>query len=142
MTFTNAEFCDTNVLFYANDETSGAKYEAARRLVQSLGAAGDGVASIQVLQELFVGLTRKLRPSVPHAVARQVVIDLVHGWRVYEPTAADVLLAIDNAATWQISYWDAMLLTAANQAGATTLWSEDLNHGQTYGAVTVRNPFL
>jgi predicted nucleic acid-binding protein len=141
MSFTSAEFCDTNVLVYAYDG-SAAQQEAALRLAARLTRAGTGVVSVQVLQELFVTLTRKLRPALPHAEARGVVASLAASWHIYEPTAADVLLAIDNAAAWQVSFWDAMLLTAANQASATTLWTEDLNHGQTYGAVTVQNPFL
>lgn len=142
MSFTSAEFCDTNVLAYAHDAANAAHRQTARQLVDRLGWNGTGTASVQVLQELFVTLTRKLRPALPYGDARQVVVDLTQGWRIYEPTAADVLLAIDNSATWQISFWDAMLLTAANQAGASTLWTEDLNHGQTYGSVTVRNPFV
>ena len=58
-----------------------------------------------------------------------------------EPSARDVVDAIDKSARWQISFWDAMLLTAANKAGAAVLWSEDLNPGQLYGQVTVQNPF-
>jgi predicted nucleic acid-binding protein len=52
-----------------------------------------------------------------------------------------VIDAIDNSVRWQVSFWDAMLLTAANKAGATVLWSEDLNPGQRYDQVTVQNPF-
>jgi predicted nucleic acid-binding protein len=141
MSFTSAEFCDTNVLAYAHD-AGAVRQSVAATLVDRLGTTGVGVVSVQVLQELFVTLTRKLCPSLPHTDARQAVADITRAWRIYEPSAGDVLIAIDNAAAWQISFWDAMLLTTANQAGATTLWTEDLNHGQTYGAVTVQNPFL
>jgi predicted nucleic acid-binding protein len=58
-----------------------------------------------------------------------------------EPGAADVLDAIDNSLRWRLSFWDAMLVTAANKTGASVLWSEDLNPGQRYGGVTVQNPF-
>jgi predicted nucleic acid-binding protein len=141
MSFTNDEFCDTNVLVYAYDDSAGTKRDVARRLLERLGSTRTGVASIQILQELFVGLTRKLSPPIPPAEARAIVGELSLTWRIFEPTTTDVLLAIDNAAAWQVSFWDAMLLTAADQAGTSLLWSEDLNDGQTYGAVTVRNPF-
>lgn len=136
-----SEFCDTNVFFYTFDETAGAKRDVARRLVGRLTETHTGVASIQVLQELFVTLTRERGPAMAPTEARRAVAYITLTWRIFEPTAADVLLAIDNAAAWQVSFWDAMLLTAANQAGTGVLWSEDLNDGQTYGAVTVRNPF-
>jgi predicted nucleic acid-binding protein len=77
---------------------------------------------------------------VPPEAARAAISDLL-SWPVVEPTGQDVLEAIDTAARWQVSFWDAMLLTAANKAGATTLWTEDLNDGQRYDGVTVRNPF-
>jgi predicted nucleic acid-binding protein len=141
MSFTSAEFCDTNVLLYAHDEASPTKRGVAHELIARIGYDGTGTASIQVLQELFVSLTRKLQPAVPHAEARQVIAGVAESWHIYEPTSTDILSAIDSSASWQVSFWDAMLLTAANQVGATTLWTEDLNHGQTYGAVTVRNPF-
>jgi predicted nucleic acid-binding protein len=62
-------------------------------------------------------------------------------WQVIEPGRSDVLSAIDAAARWQVSFWDAMILTAAIRAGAATVWSEDLNDGQVYDGVVVRNPF-
>lgn len=57
------------------------------------------------------------------------------------PSADDVLDAIDGSVRWQVSFWDAMLLTTAAKVGAGVLWTEDLNDGQSYGTVTVRNPF-
>jgi predicted nucleic acid-binding protein len=63
-------------------------------------------------------------------------------WRVVSPTAADVLAAIDGTTRWQVSCWDAMVLTAARRAEASVGWSEDLNNGQLYDGAVVRNPFL
>jgi predicted nucleic acid-binding protein len=137
---TSAEFCDTNVLVYAHDLTAGAKREQARGLVRRLDADAVGALSVQVLQEFYVGVTRKVRNPVPPQVARRIVEGLIT-WQVVHPRAQDVLEAIDGSVRWQVSFWDAMLLVAANKAGASVLWSEDLNDGQTYGGVTVRNPF-
>src|SRR5437870_4080524 len=109
---TSVEFCDINVLVYAFDHTAGAKHERAGGLVDRIDDQGSGAASVQVLQELFVTLTRKVTPPLASEVARQIVADLLT-WQIVEPTAADVLHAIDNAGRWQISFWDAMLLTAA-----------------------------
>lgn len=73
--------------------------------------------------------------------AREIVSELSTAWGIVDLTAADVLLAIDNATRWQISYWDALIPTSAAKAGASVIRTEDLNHGQAYGPVTVRNPF-
>lgn len=136
----SAEFCDTNLLVYAYDSTAGAKRAQARAVLDRLWKSGDGVLSVQVLQELFVSLTRKLTEPLSFEDARGIVSDLAT-WRVVEPGRNDVLSAIDGANRWQISLWDAMILTAAIRAGAETVWSEDLNAGQSYDGTIVRNPF-
>jgi predicted nucleic acid-binding protein len=135
----SAEFCDTNILVYAYDTSAGAKRDRALALVERLWREDSGVLSIQVLQELFVTLTRKVAARIDTRTARRIVADLA-SWRVIEPHAVDVLAAIDATERWQISFWDAMIITAAERAGARVLWSEDLSHGQSYDGVTVRNP--
>jgi predicted nucleic acid-binding protein len=137
----SGEFCDTNILVYANDRSAGEKYRQALRLVTRLWHSGTGVVSLQVLQELYVTLTRKLPLPLSAQEARTVVEELV-AWTVVEPTKHDVLLAIDGASRWQISFGDAMLLSTAKKAGVDVLWSEDLSHGQDFDGVVVRNPFL
>ena len=136
----SGEFCDTNVLIYAYDDDAGEKRERARALVERLWRSGDGMLSIQVLQELFVNLTRKLHPPMSIQDARARVASLAT-WRVIAPSADDVLDAIDGASRWQLSFWDAMILTAAKKGQTDVLWSEDLSHGQSYDGVVVRNPF-
>lgn len=135
----SAEFCDTNILVYSYDLSAGLKRERARALVERLWQSGDGVVSIQVLQEVFVTLTRKASPPIPAGEAREIISDLAT-WRVIVPSAPDVLDAIDGMQRWQVSFWDAMLLTTANKAGAAVVWSEDLNHGQRYDGAVVQNP--
>jgi predicted nucleic acid-binding protein len=136
----SAEFCDTNIILYAYDTSAGAKREQARALLLRLWDSGEGVISIQVLQELFVNLTRKIVPSLTISDAREIVADMAT-WQVVAPTSADVLEAIDGSARWQVSFWDAMVLTTARKAGASVIWSEDLNDGQAYDGLVVRNPF-
>lgn len=137
----SVEFCDSNIVVYAYDTSAGAKHERARDLLERLWTDGAGAASIQVLQELFVTLTRKIPRPLDVASARGIVSDLAT-WHIVRPTAVDVLTAIDAATRWQISFWDAMILTAADVGGATIVWSEDLNANQTFDGVRVRNPFL
>ncbi|HZS93878.1 MAG TPA: PIN domain-containing protein [Chloroflexota bacterium] len=135
-----AEFCDTNILVYAYDVTAGVKREQAEALLARLWTSDDGVVSVQVLQELFVALTRKIPRPLTAVDARLIVSDMT-AWRVVEPNSRDVLDAIDGADRWRVSFWDAMIVTAASRAGARIVWSEDLNAGQSYGDVTVYNPF-
>jgi predicted nucleic acid-binding protein len=136
----SVEFCDTNIFVYAYDLSAGSKRTRARGLLQTLWASGDGTLSVQVLQELFVTLMRKISPPLSTADARTIVSDLAR-WRVVEPTRRDVLEAIDAALRWQLSFWDAMIVVAAQRAGAAVIWSEDLNDGQDFGGTVVRNPF-
>ena len=136
----NVEFCDTNVVVYAFDTSAGAKHERARKLLQRLWNEGVGATSIQVLQELFVTLTRKLTRPLDTPTAREIVSDL-STWPVVRPTHFDVLAAIDATTRWQISFWDAMIVTAAQRASASVVWSEDLKANQTFDTLVVRNPF-
>ena len=136
----SGELCDTNVIVYAYDTTAGAKRDRARELLQRLWESGEGILSVQVLQELFVTLTRKFATSVTVGDARQLVADMAT-WHVFAPGAGDVLDAVDASARWQLPFWDAMVLIAARRGGADVVWSEDLNDGQAYDGVVVSNPF-
>ena len=136
----SVEFVDTNVVVYAYDTSAGAKRAQARDLLERLWHDATGALSVQVLQELFVTLTRKVPRPLEGASARTIVADFAT-WRVVEPSATEVLAAIDATDRWRISFWDAMILIAAQRVGATVLWSEDLNPGQTFDSVLVRNPF-
>jgi predicted nucleic acid-binding protein len=97
--------------------------------------------SVQVLQEFYVGVTRKLATRVARSTSREIV-DAYGAW-VREPTTAEtVLRATDIAELAVISFWDALIIAAAEQAGAAQLLSEDLNAGQEIAGVRVVNPFL
>lgn len=134
-------FVDTNVLVYAYDGTAGPKHETARSLVGGLWETGEGCLSIQVLQEFFVTVTRKVPRPLSADTAAQAVADLGR-WRVHSPATTDVLAAIDLHRRESVSFWDAMVIHSAAVLGCSSLRSEDLNHGQRYGGVIVRNPFL
>jgi predicted nucleic acid-binding protein len=137
----NFQFVDTNVLVYAHDVTAGDKHTQARALVEELWRTRDGCVSVQVLQEFYVTTTRKIPKPIEAPVARQVIGDLAH-WHVHAPAAGDVLAAIDIHQRSDTSFWDAMILRSAKELGCGILYSEDLNPGQDYEGVVVRNPFL
>ena len=136
----NLQFVDTNILVYAHDRSAGQKHSHAQALIRELWESGEGCLSIQVLQEFYVSVTQKVaRPLAPE-VAAQIIADL-GVWHVHRPNVDDVLDAIRVQDRYQVSFWDAMILTSANQLGCQTLWSEDLNPGQVYDGATVLSPF-
>ncbi|MGH3444533.1 MAG: PIN domain-containing protein [Nocardioidaceae bacterium] len=133
-------FVDTNVVLYAYDGSAGQRHRQAARLLGELGASRRGAFSVQVLQEFYVNATRKIAKPLDHRAATERLRALSR-WPVHRPAAKDVLDAAELAAAHQLSFWDAMILTSARALGCTTVWSEDLNNGQRFGDVTVRNPF-
>ena len=134
------QFVDTNVLIYAHDATAGDKRVLAKKLLAELWAEGNGCLSIQVLQEFYVTVTRKVRYPLAAEVARQQVEDLGQ-WLAHSPTVKDVIDAIQLQQRSNVSFWDAMLITSAQRLNCDVLWSEDLNSGQIISGVTIRNPF-
>jgi predicted nucleic acid-binding protein len=134
-------FVDTNILMYAHDTAAGEKHERARALVEELWRARTGVVSTQVLQELIVNLRRKAARPLDPAAAREVVVDYL-AWQVVVNSGESILHALDLEQQHRISFWDALIVHAADVSGASVLYSEDLSHGQRYGAVTVVNPLI
>ncbi len=136
----SGEFVDSNVLVYAHDPTDPAKHARARSLIENLWESRAGRLSVQVLQEFFWITTRKLPSPLSSQAAREILADLSM-WPVYSPGSADVIAAAELAEDQKISFWDALIVTAAWQSGAECVWTEDLNDGQVIAGVTVRNPF-
>jgi predicted nucleic acid-binding protein len=133
-------FVDTNVLVYAYDLSAGEKHEQARRLVEELWRTRRGCISVQVLQEFFVNITRKIPTTLPTQTARELIQDLSH-WKTHAPDEQSVLAAIDLHERASLSFWDAMILHSASSSGCETIYTEDLNAGQSYDGVMVENPF-
>lgn len=133
-------FVDTNILVYAYDAGAGERHERAVDLVSRLGRDQSGAISVQVLQEFYVTMTRKIAVTMDPEVARERV-RILSRWRVHSPLAADVLAAAELAQSAQVSFWDAMIVRSASALGCAVLWSEDLNAGQRIDGVLVRNPF-
>jgi predicted nucleic acid-binding protein len=134
-------FVDTNVLLYASDPVQGRKHDVARLLVQELWISQTGVISTQVLQEFCFNLRRKLRRQLSIADTAERVRDYLN-WRTVINVAESTIAALEIEARYQTSFWDGLIVNAAQTAGCTILYSEDLNHGQVFGSVRVVNPFL
>jgi predicted nucleic acid-binding protein len=133
-------FVDTNVLVYAHDRSTGPKHVAAQTLIQDLWNSGLGVLSTQVLQEFCVSLRRKAARPLPIDEIRRLVQDY-STWEIITNTAESILHALEIEVRYKTSFWDALIIHAAEASGASTLYSEDLAHGQRYGSVRVVNPF-
>ena len=132
-------FVDTNILMYAHDAAAGTKHERAKALVEKLWRERSGVVSTQVLQELCVNLRRKAAKPVDVKTAREIIADYLV-WDVVTNTGPSILEALDLQERYRISFWDALVIQAAEGSGATVLYSEDLSDGQSYGGVQVVNP--
>jgi len=134
---TDDVFVDANILVYAHDRDAGTKHTQARQRVTELWQAETMPwVSVQVLQEFFVNLHRR---GVPLAEAREAVRDYSR-WRVVENTVALLDRGVSEMERWRLSFWDGLILAAVRQAGAPTLWTEDLSEGQDYGGIRVINP--
>jgi predicted nucleic acid-binding protein len=131
-------FFDTNVLLYSDDESAPAKQRCSRDLVAEHRRSGTGVISLQVLQEYFVNVTRKLH--VDPRIARRKV-ELLAEFDVATPEVADILAAIDLHRLHGFSFWDALILRSAQQAGCSVLLSEDFQAGRDIDGVHIVNPF-
>ncbi len=134
------QFVDTNFLVYAHDISAGAKRDHAAQLVEALWESRLGCLSIQVLQEFYVTITRKVVRPLGSGAAAQIVADLAV-WRVHVAEVRDVLDAIEIQRRYGVAFWDAMILQSALRLGCETVWSEDLNANQVYDGVRVVNPF-
>ena len=133
-------FVDTNVLIYAHDADAGRKHEIAKNLLLELWAERSGILSMQVLQEFYVNVTRKIRTPLPRSSARGVV-NAYAPWCVENVTAADLSSAFRIEDDARIGFWDALVVAVAARSGATRLLSEDLNSGQKIAGLLVENPF-
>jgi predicted nucleic acid-binding protein len=132
-------FVDTNILIYAHDADAGLKRDRSIESLRQLWDAGSGRLSVQVLQEFYINVTRKLANPVAVATAREVLA--IYGEWIREPTtAATVLRATHVAEISQISFWDALIVASAEQSGASQIYSEDLNAGQTIAGILIVNP--
>lgn len=132
-------FVDTNILMYAHDTSTGAKHERAKALVQELWRDRTGIVSTQVLQELSVNLRRKAGRPLDAKATREIVADYLT-WQVIVNGGESILEALDLEDRHRISFWDALVVQAAQASGAEVLYSEGLSHGQVYGSVRLINP--
>ena len=132
-------FFNTNVLVYADDKAVPAKQRIAIKLVSEHRRARTGVVSLQILQEYFVTVTKKLHVDL--ATARRKV-ELLAEFDVASPEVADILAAIDLHRLHGFSFWDGLVVRAAKQAGCRVIFTEDMQNAREINGVRIVNPFL
>lgn len=131
-------FIDTNILAYSLDQKNDEKQKQARGILRRLVESHQPVISTQVINEFYVVSTTKLKAD--HFITKSII----HNFRNMEIVDIDIELieqAIDISVISQLSYWDALIIAAAEKANCEFLFSEDLNPGQTYRGVVAVNPF-
>jgi predicted nucleic acid-binding protein len=134
-------FIDTNILVYANDRTEKAKQTAAITLVIDGIRSGNAIISAQVLSEFWVTVTQKIQVPLDRESAEKQIKSF-KAMRIISIEYHTIRAAIHIQKQYQLSYWDALIISAANMAGCEYIYSEDLNSEQRYGNVIVRNPFI
>jgi predicted nucleic acid-binding protein len=132
-------FVDTNVLIYAHDVDAREKHEVAKSVLRELWSQRAGVLSMQVLQEFYVNVTRKIPSPLSKDVARLVV----NSYAIWcaETTPAEISAAFRIEDESGIGFWDALIVASASKCGAARILSEDLNAGQMIAGIRVENPF-
>ena len=134
-------FVDSNILIYAHDLDAGMRQQRAADYLDRLWLDNTGRLSTQVLQEFYVNVTQKIRSPLSKPTAREVVQDY-ESWVQSYITTSTVVRASEISEIWQISFWDGLILAAADEAGASELLSEDMNHGQLVAGIRIVNPFV
>jgi predicted nucleic acid-binding protein len=133
-------FFDTNVLVYLFDNRDPEKKIRAQQVFAEESERDRAVLSTQVLQEFHWAVTRKLASPLPEEVAEQRVRDFCE-LPLVRVDAPMILAAVTRSRSEGFAFWDALILESALKAGARRLLTEDLQHGQRIGDLTVENPF-
>lgn len=134
-------FVDTNILVYSRDKSEADKQAVALQWLAVLWQQRSGRISFQTLNEFYVTVTQRLKPGLSRADAQADIRNLL----LWNPVAVDATV-MENA--WLIqerygfSWWDSLILSAAQIQDCSHILSEDMQHGQQVGNLTIINPFL
>jgi predicted nucleic acid-binding protein len=142
MNYTKGKFfVDTHLLVYAYDSSAGKKWRTSLEVLSLLWIHHTGVLSTQVIQELFVSLTQKVKNPILPETAKEIISDFLH-WPLVVNDGENILRAVDLQIKYHFSFWDSLMLQAAITSKSEFLLSEDFQDGQVIESVTILNPFL
>ena len=132
-------FIDANILVYCLDQSNAEKMDRCRNLIREVITEGRGVISTQVIQEFYVAATKKL--GAEPLLVKDIITSLER-FETVVVTPAVIKEAIDCAIIHRLSFWDSLIIAAADSAKCDILWTEDLNDGQIVRSVRIINPFV
>ena len=132
-------FIDTNLLVYADSGDAPVKQQAALKILKHVRQTNRGVLSTQVLTEYCNVAIKKL--GMPHADVRQQ-LKFWQQFEVVQVTPSLVHEALDIHQTRGVSYYDALIVAAAQISGCHILLSEDMHHSHSINGVKIINPFI
>lgn len=131
-------FLDTNIVVYANDKRDKYKQDKALELITGLMKANRGTISTQVLQEYTFVALRKLEQK-HEIILRQ--LKLLESFEVVKQSPEMIRRAVEIMDSYKIGFWDSCIISNAEYANCTVIYSEDLNAGQYYSGIRIKNPF-
>lgn len=134
-------FVDTNIMVYAYDLDAGSKRDVSSKIIKDLWLNQNGVISTQVLQEFYVNVTQKISDPLSGADVRTIITDYLQ-WQIQLNGPETIFSASEIQERYKLSFWDALIIASAIQAGAVKILTEDLNHGQIIEGVLIENPLL
>ncbi len=134
-------FLDTNVFVYSYDERDPVKQSIAGDLIRSYAVSGEATISFQVIQEFFNIVMFRIPARMPHNDAQQYLNTAFRPMHIVPSSLTLVSDAIRIQERYRLSWYDSLIVAAAQEAGCALLYSEDFQHGQQFGSVTVRDPF-
>lgn len=138
-------FFDTNILAYEFNKSEHRKQALVVDLINEWRPSGRMIISTQVLQELYVVLIQKLKPALKEEIAEEIIrnyskLDVV----IIDPSL--ILNGIGIKRKYKISFWDALIVAAAQRARCKILFTEDLSHGMKIAGIIagieIVNPFF
>jgi predicted nucleic acid-binding protein len=133
-------FVDTNILLYSRDASEPEKQALASARLDELWEAHTGRLSVQVLNEFFVNASRKLDPGL----SPEEAWDDIEALSAWEPLPLDMAIlarAFSVQQRYGLSWWDSLIVAAAEASGCSRILSEDLSDGASYFGIIVENPF-
>lgn len=133
-------FFDTNILVYANDSAEPWKQKIARNLIKNALKVQSAVISIQVLNEFWVTVTQKIKTPLPESVAEKE-LELFELMEIVDLRLSIFQDALKMKKLFSLSFWDSLILSAANAANSKIVYSEDMQDGQIVSAMKIVNPF-
>ncbi|HUC95956.1 MAG TPA: PIN domain-containing protein [Candidatus Saccharimonadia bacterium] len=134
-------FIDTNILVYAYDKDEKTKNTIAKKILIDCWEKKSGVISTQIIQEFYVTITAKISKKLSIDEARELIKDLL-SWPIEQVTLNDVIDATTLQERYGYSFWDSLIIIIAQKSGAEVLYSEDLQNGQKFGDLIIKNPFV